>query len=43
MYWGVIDSIYVREQPFGPKKEKTYSSEFGLERDHIRIGARQEG
>jgi len=27
---------------FGPKK-KTYSSEFGLEGDHVRIGARQEG
>jgi hypothetical protein len=42
MYWGAMDSTYLREQPFGPRK-KTYSSKFGLERDHVRIGARQEG
>jgi hypothetical protein len=23
MYWGVLDSIYLREQPFGPKKRCT--------------------
>jgi hypothetical protein len=37
-----MDSIYLREQPFGPKKQ-TYSSELGLELDHVGIGARQEG
>jgi len=23
MYWGVVDSIYLREQPFGPRKRRT--------------------